>query len=341
MSYSVPFQGSLSRNELLDHIHSLPEKPSAVPYVTAYYDDYWGFCMTHESKLSLVEGEYKVVVKTKRFPGQMVLGEVIIPGNRCNSEVLLSTYLCHPSMANNELSGPVVTASLVKYFSKREAKRGIRALFIPETIGSISYLALNLESLKRNVFAGYVLTCIGDEGLFSFLPSKSGNSLSDRVAREILGIRSPGYKEYSWLSRGSDERQYGSPGIDLPIASLMKTKYGEFSEYHTSLDTLGEVVTAKGLAQSIKLCIEVVESLVDTFLPTATNLCEPNLGKRSLYSTVSFGKVVPDSRNLLNVLTFSDGTNRLKDIKALTGMDNETLETCIDILSQYGLVADR
>lgn len=244
VGYSSPFEGYLSLRELQPHLFSLEDQPDAIPYVTTYYNDNWGFCLSHNQRLSLEDGQYYVCIKSKKFDGRLNYGELLIPG-KVEREVFFSTYVCHPSMANNELSGPVLAVELAQLLLRSENHFSYRFVFIPETIGSLVYMAKNLATMKRNILAGYVLTCVGDERAISYLPSRAGDSVADKVALVALGKLGLNYLSYSWLDRGSDERQYCAPGADLPICSVMRSKYGSFPEYHTHLDQLGSVVTEK------------------------------------------------------------------------------------------------
>lgn len=247
VGYSTPIQARLSLRDLQKNIYSLPEQPTAIPYVTSYYKERWGFCMTQQQRDSLKDGEYEVFIDSELFDGSLTYGELFIKG-KTDKEIFISTYICHPSMANNELSGPTVTAYLANWLASRvDNKYSYRFVFVPETIGSIAYLSKNKDDLKSNVYAGFNVTCVGDNRDYSYLPSRNGMTISDRVAKHVLKHICPTYKAYKWADRGSDERQYCAPGIDLPIASIMRTKYGEYDEYHTSLDDLRSVVTPEGL----------------------------------------------------------------------------------------------
>ena len=247
VGYSRPYSGVLDLEELKGFLHTLPDQPNAIPYVTSYYQDRWGFCLTEEQFSSLEDGDYEVHIDTELFDGEMNYAELKIKG-KSKQEIFLSTYVCHPSMANNELSGPTVLTYLARWLlSKKDLNYSYRIIFIPETIGSIAYLSKNYIEMKRNVFAGFNISCIGDNRCYSYLPSRLGNTISDEIARHVLKWIAPDYKSYNWFDRGSDERQYCSPGIDLPIASIMRSKYGEYPEYHTSLDDLKNVVTPEGL----------------------------------------------------------------------------------------------
>ena len=217
--------------------------------------------------------------------GSLTYGEILIPG-KSKKEILISTYICHPQMANNELSGPLVTIALAKYFSKKKNKKTIRFIFIPETIGAIAYIKKNLTHLKKNIIGGYVLTCIGDEKNYSFLSTKYNNTNSDFAAEKAFRECKIKYKKYSFLKRGSDERQFNSCGVDLPIASIMRTKYGEYKQYHTSLDDFN-LVTRKGLNGGFKIAKKSIENLLNYIIPKSVIVCEPKLQKKNLYESLS------------------------------------------------------
>lgn len=317
VGYSVPIHTKLRLSELQKHLHSIPEQPTAIPYVTSYYKRDWGFCISQLKRESLPDGEYEVVVDTEIFNGSLTYGELLIKGDY-EEEVFFSTYVCHPSMANNELSGPVVTTHIAQWLISRESRKfSYRFVFVPETIGSITYLSKNLDLLKSRVFAGFNVSCVGDDRCYSYLPSRNGKTLSDAVAKHVLKYLCPEYKTYQWKDRGSDERQYCSPGIDLPIASIMRTKYGEYPEYHTSLDDLEYVVSPKGLQggyDALRLAIEVIEA---NSYPRSTTLCEPQLGKRGLYPTLSTKSSGVNVRLMMDLLTWADGSKSLLDIAEL------------------------
>jgi len=245
VNYSVAVDKVLSFEELDKHLYYREDLPEAIPYVTSYYHPNWGFCLTYNQYKTLDQNKkYRVVIRSRHFQGELNYGELIIPGES-EEEIFFSTYLCHPSMANNELSGPVLATFLARYVKQKENRRyTYRFIFIPETIGSICYLSRNLKELKSKVIAGFVLTCVGDEGKFSYLPSRCGDTLADKVALNLLTYEVGNFKRYSFLERGSDERQYCSPGIDLPVCLVMKSKFGAYKEYHTSLDNLDFVTTS-------------------------------------------------------------------------------------------------
>ena len=314
VGYSVSVDQWLSLDELQEHLFSLSSLPDAIPYITSYYKKFWGFCISENQRKILKAGRYHVVINSEFINGVMNYGELIIPG-QLKEEVLLSTYICHPSMANNELSGPVVTTALARWISGISDRRyTYRIIFIPETIGAIAYISRNLDQLKKNTIAGYQLTCIGDERCYSYLPSRNGNTIADKAALHTLKHIDPAFKKYNYLSRGSDERQFCAPGVDLPIASIMRSKYGEFPEYHTSLDNL-EFVTPIGLEGGFQAVKKALEAIELNCKPIVTVLCEPQLGKRGLYPLLSTTNPKGDKvKNMTNLIAYSDGTNSLIDI---------------------------
>ncbi len=313
VGYSTPIDTILPLEELQEHLYSLEELPDAIPYVTSYYKKRWGFCLSDRQRKALKPGNYHAVIDSSFKKGSLTYGELIIPGDK-EQEVLLSTYICHPSLANDNLSGPVVLTFLAEWLSSLPSRKyTYRIVYIPETIGAISYLHKNLEQLKKRVIAGFIFTCLGDERTWSYLPSRNGNTLSDRVAKYVLNKFVPTYTTYSFLDRGSDERQYCSPGVDLPIASIMRSKYGTYPEYHTSLDNLG-FVTDEGLNQSLELYKNVIGIIEKNATYKTTCLCEPQLGKRGLYPTISTKKTMGTTKDLMNLIAYADGSHDLLSI---------------------------
>lgn len=319
VGYSEPVDRWLELDELQAHLYSLPEQPSLIPYVTSYYTRRWGFCLPHARRESLRPGRYHAVIESRLEPGSLTYGELILPGTE-KGEVLLSTYVCHPSLANNELSGPVLAAALGQWLATLPQRRWTyRIVFVPETIGSIVYLSRNLAGLKDRTLAGFVLTCVGDDRAVSFMPSRRGHTLADRVATHVLNHKAPDYIHYSFLQRGSDERQYCSPGVDLPVVSIMRSKYGEYQEYHTSADDLS-LITPAGLAGSFALYQECINVLEKNFNYRTTVLCEPQLGKRGLYPTISTKTSGAQVRDMMNLLAYADGEGDLIALSEAAGV---------------------
>ena len=310
VGYSQPIDEWMDLSTLNNHLHSLPDQPDAIPYVTSYYDTNWGFCLTHRQRELLKKERYHVVIESELKHGVLNYGELIIKGDT-DEEVLLSTYICHPSMANNELSGPVVTAGIAQWLNQlRNQRYTYRIVFIPETIGSIVYLSKNLKHMKKHTIAGLVLTCIGDDRDYSLMPSRSGDALIDRVASYALNHYVKTYTRYSYLDRGSDERQYCSPGVDLPVCSIMRTKYNVYPEYHTSLDDL-TLISSDGLKGGFDIIKKTIEILEFNQVYKNKTPCEPQLGKYDLYPTISIkGSKQRELSNLmLNILAYADGDN--------------------------------
>ena len=316
VSYSTPINKIISKNQLLKHIHTIPNKKNSIPYVTSYYKKYWGFCLKHNELKLLKDKRYKVVISSKfNSKGKLHYGEYFIKG-RTKKELIIHTYICHPQLANNETSGPVVVTYLAKFFYKKYNNLSLRFLFLPETIGAIAYLKHNINKLKENVIGGYVITCVGDEKNYSFLETKDRNSLSNKIAFKTFKQENIKFKNYHFLDRGSDERQYNSPGIDLPIASIMRSKYGKYSEYHTSDDDF-KLVTNKGLKDSYKIIKKIIQNFDEQIIPISTYKCEPFLSKRKLYPTLSTGYLGKFYKNITDLIAYSDGKRTLNDISKI------------------------
>ena len=343
VNYSIPVNKILRKREVLKRIHINTKILNAIPYITSYYKKYWGFCCTYYEKKKIQENyntndKFKIVVDSSlKKNGKLSYGELIIPG-KSKQEILISTYICHPSMANNELSGPIVAMALIKYFlKKKKLNKTLRFLFIPETIGSITFLNQNLKYLKENLIGGYNLSCIGDNRMHSCMLSKYGNTLSDHSLIEAYKKLKIKPKTYNFLNRGSDERQYNSPGIDLPIASIFRTKYGEYPEYHTSLDNFN-VVSIKGLRGGFLVAKLSIEILIKKIIPKSKILCEPNMSRRKLYPTLSNNKKNQSTRNFMNFIAYSDGKNDLQTIAKYIEKNYSTAKKIYKILKIKKLV---
>ena len=342
VGYSEPINKYFSKKNLLKKLHSLPNQPKAIPYITSYYNKYWGFCISYEDRLKFLKkykdiDKFRVVIDSNfNAKGNLNYAELILKG-KSKQEILISTYICHPSMANNELSGPIVSMSLIDYFRKKKTNKTLRFIFIPETIGSIAYLYKNLKKLKSNVIGGYNLTCIGDERDHSCMLSKYGDNISDSSlisAYKNLKIK---YKIYSFLERGSDERQYNSPKIELPIASIFRSKYGTYPEYHTSLDNF-ELVTKKGLQGGFNVAKEAINILDKKIIPINTILCEPQMGKRGMYPKLSTKKKKVNVKNYMSFLQYSDGKNDLNEISKLLRLTKTETLKIFRILKDKNLI---
>lgn len=337
VGYSVAINETVYLDELEEHLYSLPEQPDAIPYVTSYYKERWGFCISHAERMKLKEGAYKVVIDSTLEKGSLTYGEIILPG-KSKEEIFISTYLCHPSMANNELSGPVVTTFLAKWLNSiNDRKYTYRIIIIPETIGSITYLSLNYRNMKNNIIAGFNVTCVGDDRTYSYLPSRQGDSLADKVAMHVLKHIYPEYLSYSYLDRGSDERQYCSPGIDLPVCTIMRSKYGCYPEYHTSLDDLN-LVTPAGLYGGYNALRKSIECIEGNEYLKASVLCEPQLGRRGLYPTISTKGSGLDVRNMMNLLSYADGTKSILEIAEIINVPMWGLFKQVNKLKDEGLL---
>ena len=337
VGYSTAVDQFMELDELEPHLYSLPNQPNAIPYITSYYNERWGFCLSHEQRQSLKPGRYRVVIDSELVAGELNYGELVLPGET-DQEIFLSTYVCHPSMANNELSGPAVTTFLAKWLKTVPNRRyTYRIVFIPETIGSIVYISQHLKHLKENVVAGFVLSCTGDDRDYSYLASRFGDSLADKVATHVLKHMHPDFKSYSFLDRGSDERQYCSPGVDLPMCSIMRTKYGCYPEYHTSLDDL-DLISAAGLQGAFEVYQRSFECLERNETLKISVCCEPQLGKRGLYPTTSSVDTKSIVADMMNLLAYCDGTMTLLEISELIQVKMWDVFPIVDKMKAEGLL---
>ena len=326
VGYSEPVNKTIEKKELLKKIYSEQKRPSAIPYVTSYYKKNWGFCISEKQKQNLKKGKYKVYIDSNFTKGNLECSHALIKG-KSKKEIFFSSYVCHPSMANNELSGPSLLNAIMLNLKKNYNKNyySYRFFLGPETIGSISYLSKYKKLLKKNVFCGFNLSCVGDERNYSHIHSRNGNTIADQsLSSAIFHFKNK--KSYSFLDRGSDERQYCYPGIDLPLATFCKSKFGEFPEYHTSDDNL-KLVTKKGLEQSLKVFNNIIEAFELGCVPSNTTVCEPNMGKRNLYPLTSKRGSYSDVRIRMDLLAYADGKDNLFKISKKI---NAPLEKVID-----------
>lgn len=337
VGYSLPIDKVVSREELLEHVYTMPDQPDWIPYVTSYYKERWGFCMTENQKQTLTDEEYHVVIDSTLEDGSLTYGELIVPG-QTDDEILFSSYLCHPSMANDDLSGPVVLTELMKYVLQMKDRRyTYRFVINPETIGAITYISRNIDALLKHVKAGFVLSCVGDDRTYSYLATKYGDTLTDRVMQNVLKFHFPEYKKYSFLDRGSDERQYGSAGVNLPVCGFCRSLYTKYPEYHTSADNM-DLISPEGLQGAYDVMVKVIMALENNYHYTMTCQCEPQLGKRGLYPTISY-RGSHDSVNVIRDFTaYADGSHDLIDISNII---NVPIDILIDIKNKLAeLIGD-
>lgn len=338
MGYSTPVDAYVELEELLGYIRVEEEQPDVIPYVTSYYTPRFGFCMSKNMRDSLKPGIYHMVIKSRLFDGVLNYAELLIPG-KSQKEVLLSTYICHPSMANNELSGPVLAVWLVKWLKTLDRRLSYRLVIVPETIGSIVYLSKNLATLKENTIAGFVLSCVGDNRAYSYIETRNGDTLADKVMQNVLQYAHPEYKQYSFLDRGSDERQYNAPGVDLPVCGFCRSKYGEYPEYHTSADDMS-FISPEGLMGAYEVMQQVIMALEYNRYYKVNCLCEPQLGKRGLYPTVSRKGIYDEVKKLTNLIAYADGERDLLDISNKIGVPVGEMIPNIDKLLESGLLGE-
>lgn len=340
VGYSVPVDCHVSREELLEHVYVEDAQPDAIPYVTSYYKERWGFCMTRRLRDSLPEDTYHCVIRSTLEAGSLTYAEAVIPGET-QDEILLSTYVCHPSMANNELSGPVVQTYLYQWLKELAHRRyTYRLLFIPETIGSITYISQHMEHMKQYIKAGFLLSCVGDERAYSYIPTRKGGTLADRTALKVLQDEHPNFVKHTFLDRGSDERQYNAPGVDIPVCGICRSKYGMYPEYHTSLDNM-DLISAGGLAGAYALIKAILTLLEYNYCYRTECFCEPQLGKRGLQSTISQKGTYGDVLTLRDLIAYADGETDLIEISEIIGVPVSALYPLIDQLSEQGLLSKK
>jgi len=355
LGYSTPVDEWMSLEELMPHIYTLKDQPEVIPYSTSYYKERWGFCMSENQRMILPEGRYHAVIKSELFDGSLTYGELVIPG-QSSDEIFFSSYICHPSMANNECSGPALLAYLADYVKKMpNRKYTYRFVLLPETIGAITYLSLKLDELKKNVICGYNLTCVGDDRTYSVVHSRYADSLADRVLMNVLKDMGVKYKEYSYLSRGSDERQYQAPGVDLPLICFCRSKYHVYPEYHTSADNL-DIISPDGLGGSFEVCVRAIAMLEEKGVDAGcelkslkpdcvagpkyrvTCLCEPQLGKRGLMPTMSSKESYQDTLILKDLVAYADGENTIEQLAQLIKKPLEEVKSSAAKLVDAGLL---
>lgn len=337
VSYSTPVHATMSLAELKQHLFTIPEHPDWIPYRTSYYKEDWGFCLSHNQLMALEDSEYEVCIDSTLEDGHLTYGECFLPGKSAE-EVLISCHICHPSLANDNLSGLTVATFLAKFLSEQDPHYSYRFLFIPGTIGAITWLARNRETIGR-IRHGLVVTCLGDAGRFHYKKSRQGNADIDRAATHVLDRFTESSVTMEFFPYGSDERQYCSPGFNLPVGCLMRSVGGNSPEYHTSGDNL-EFIRPLKLAEALRVCAAILDVLESNRL--YCNLepyGEPQLGRRGLYASTEAKNNEEEMMARLWVLNLSDGEHSLLDIAERSGISFLTISEAADLLCQKGLLS--
>jgi aminopeptidase-like protein len=339
LNYSVPVKKKVSLGELKEHLFTLPECPDWIPYRTSYYRENWGFCISHNQFINLREDEYEVCIDSSIENGYLTYGECYREGKK-KEEILISCHTCHPSLCNDNLSGIVLAVFLAKYLSQVSLDYSYRFLFLPGTIGSITWLCLN-ESEVSKIKHGLVAACLGDSGKFTYKKSRQDNAEIDRTVINILKNSGHDYEAINFIPFGYDERQYCSPGFDLPVGCLMKTPHGQYSQYHTSADNL-DFVKPEYLADSFSIYLSVFNVLENNKKYINQNpKCEPQLGKRGLYQMTGGQKDRKEKElAILWVLNLSDGSNTLLDISDKSGLTFDLIKDASDALTECNLLKE-
>jgi aminopeptidase-like protein len=337
MSYSMPVKARMRLEELQKHLHTLPDRPEWIPYRTSYYKENWGFCLSHRQLKELADTEYEVCIDSSLEAGHLTYGECFLPG-QTKEEVLISAHCCHPSLCNDNLSGIAVATFLARTLQNLSHRLSYRFLFIPGTIGSITWLAKNRHRTD-SIRHGLVLTGVGDQGGITYKRSRRGDALIDRTMAHVLNHQPDPYRVIDFFPYGYDERQYCSPGFNLPVGCLMRTPHGEYTEYHTSADNL-DFVRDEAMSKILVLCLKICFVIENDRIPTSLNpYCEPQLGRRGLYRAIAGqheGAV--KEMALLWVLNLADGRHSLLDIAERAQMSFESVYLAASALSDHGLL---
>lgn len=340
MGYSTAIDKWVDLEEMKQYIYTQEDYPDAIPYVTSYYKKNYGFCMSQRQKEALPVGKYHMVIDSDMIDGSLTYGELILKGET-DEEIFFSTYVCHPSMANDECSGPALMAELIRYINALSNRRyTYRFIMIPETIGSLTYLSIgnHMEYMKQHVIAGFNISCVGDEREYSIVHSRYGDTLADRVLENILQTYTGGtYMSYSFLERGSDERQYNAPGIELPVVCYCRSKFRTYPEYHTSADDM-TLVTPSGFQGSYDVMTQLVDALEHNKKYKINVYGEPQLGKRGLYSLISQRGSADNVKALVDFIAYADGRNDLIGISNIIGVSVKELIPIVEILLSHELL---
>ena len=340
LGYSTSVDKWVSLEELKEHIYVEEDQSDVIPYVTSYYRERYGFCMSKTQRDSLKPGRYHMYIDSELFDGVLNYAEAVIPGET-NGEILFSTYVCHPSMADNECSGPALAAELICAIASMEKRKyTYRFVFAPETIGAITYLSQDdhVPYLKMHLKAGFVISCVGDDKDYSMIHSRYADTIADRALLNVLKYKDK-HTEYSFAQRGSDERQYNAPGVDLPVVCFCRSKFGTFPEYHTSADNM-DFVSPAGFQGSYEALLEVVQILERNARYRMKVLCEPQLGRRGLYLDISRKGIYDPILVQRDVIAYSDGRNDLLDLSERIGVPVSEIADIIDSLAENDLIEE-
>ena len=349
VGYSIPVHKTVTLKELLDIIYTEPNQPNVIPYVTSYYKERYGFCISENQKKHLLDyynenDLFEINIDSRLEDGYLSYVELVLEPRGISGshpkkrEILFSTYVCHPSLANNELSGPCLATALIKWLKTLPSRKyTYRFIFIPETIGSITYLSKNYKKLKKNVVAGFNLTCVGDDRTYSYMPTAYGNTYADKILQNVLSFHYPNYQKYSFLISGSDERRYSAPGIELPVVGFSRSLYDKYPEYHTSADDLS-LISPGGLQGSFDVMKKCVSALEHNGMYKISTLCEPQLGKRGLYPNLSRKGQYEEVFKLKNLVSYLNGKNDLIDISNIIKVPVDDLLVNLEKLVNAGLI---
>lgn len=339
VGYSVPVDCIMTLDQLKDRIYTLEDQPEWIPYVTSYYQETWGFCMSKNEMTALPVGEYRVFIDSSLTEGNLEMSHALIKGKSIK-EIFFSSYVCHPSMANNELSGPVVLSAVLDYVKRvyPESQYSYRFVLLPETIGSIAYLSSFASEMKKNMICGFNLSCVGDDRSYTHLQSPYNNTLADQALLSALNNES-NFKSYSFLERGSDERQYCSPGIELPLCGFSRTIFGKYPEYHTSADDFS-VVTEDGLQGALDIIKLIIDAFESCLFPLVSCFCEPQLGKRGLYTVIGEEYSGSTVKARMDILAYCNGKNSIFEIVNLTGLSLKTVVQEVTLLKSANLLIE-
>ena len=338
VNYSVPVSGTFALQELRPYLHTIPENPDWIPYRTSYYKETWGFCLSHREMLALDDGNYEVCIDSSLDDGSLTYGECYFPG-KSTEEVLISCHVCHPSLANDNLSGLTVATALAESLLGRDLRYSYRFVFLPGTIGAITWLSENRHQVDR-IRHGLVLTGIGNSAGFHYKKSRRGSAEVDRAVSHVLRHQKEAFEILEFSPYGYDERQYCSPGFNLPVGCLMRSVWGTFPEYHTSADNL-KFIRPDSLAAALRLCTATVDVLENNRAYMNQNpYCEPQLGKRNLYRSMGGKSIGAEINARLWVLNLSDGELSLLDIAERSGVPFTEIRQAAALLQESGLLVE-